>query len=447
MNGLQFPDGFLWGAATSAYQIEGAWDEDGKGESIWDRFSHSPYRVVNGDTGDTACDHYHRMADDVRLMKSLGLRAYRFSVSWPRVLPRGRGSVNPKGLGFYDRLVDALLAANITPTVNLFHWDLPQALQEVGGWPERDSTDWFADYARVMFGRLGDRVRLWITHNEPWVAAFLGYGSGEHAPGHCNYSEALQAIHHLLLSHGKAVQAFQQGGYRGEIGIVLNLDHFLPASDREADLAACQRVYDNNVTLLLGPLFQKRYPESYMEWAGPHRPRVQDSDLDLIGQPMDFLGINYYKSFSVAYAVNHPYLKAGLTPVSAPGYGLTEMRWGINPPGLAAVLLDVKAKYGDVTFYLTENGCALRDSPDASGFVADWGRVDFLRGHLIALHQAMQAGVKVRGYYVWSLFDNFEWAWGYVQRFGLVRVDFTTGQRIPKQSANWYSDVIRRNGI
>ena len=249
MSTLHFPDGFLWGAAASAYQIEGAWNEDGKGESIWDRFVHRPYNVLKGDTGDVACDHYHHMPQDVAMMKELGLQSYGFSISWPRVLPQGRGPVNEKGLDFYDRLVDNLLAADIIPKATLNHWDSPQALQDVGGWPNRDSVDWFADYAHVVFDRLGDRVTLWATHNEPWVVSFLGYAMGIHAPGSCDYSQAYQAAHHLLLSHGKTVQLFRQGGYKGEIGIVLNIEHFEPASEREADQAACQRVYEETANL------------------------------------------------------------------------------------------------------------------------------------------------------------------------------------------------------
>jgi beta-glucosidase len=391
----------LWGATTSAYQIEGAWNEDGKGEGIWDRFTHRPYNILNGDTGDVACNHYHRMPQDVALIKELGLFSYSFSVSWPRVLPLGRGAVNEKGFDFYNRLVDELLEAEILPVVTLNHWDYPQALEDAGGWPVRDSVDWFADYARVVFDRLGDRVTTWITHNEPWVVAFLGYAIGVHAPGLCDYSKAYQVVHHLLLSHGVTVQLFRQGGYKGEIGIVLNLEGYEPASEREADRAACQRVYEESASLFLDPLFNGHYPEMLFDWIGPHQPR----------------------------------------------WGQTEMGWGINPPGLTATLLDVKERCGDLKVFIAENGCALRDVPDETGFVADRGRVNYLSAHLQAALEAIDAGVNLGGYYVWSLLDNFEWSMGYGPRFGLVRVDYETGKRIPKQSAHWFSEVIKHNGI
>ncbi len=447
MSPREFPEGFVWGAATSAYQIEGAWNEDGKGESIWDRFTHRPYNVFNGETGDLACDHYHRMPEDVALMKAMGLQAYRFSISWTRVLPQGRGRENELGLDFYDRLVDELLAAGIQPNATLYHWDLPQALQDRGGWPERDSADWFADYAQVVFGRLGDRVPFWSTFNEPWVAAFLGYGTGLHAPGICDQSKAYQAVHHLLLAHGKTIQLYRQNSYRGKIGIVVDLNHMQPASEREADRAACQRVYQETTSLFLDPIFKGHYPELLFDWIGSHRPRIQGGDLAQINQPIDFLGINHYRTHAVSHAIDGSLLKASLPSISAPGWGRTERDWGINPQGLTAVLLDVKQHYNNPPVYLTENGCALPDEPDENGLVADWGRINFLRGHLHAILDALDAGVDLRGYYAWSLLDNFEWAMGYRPRFGLVRVEFDTGRRIPKQSAHWYSQVIQQNGL
>ena len=446
MSILQFPEGFLWGVATSAYQIEGAWNEDGKGESIWDHFVHRPYNVLNGDTGDVACDHYHHMPEDVALMKELGIKTYRFSIAWPRVLPQGRGAVNSRGLDFYDHLVDNLLAAGIVPNATLNHWDYPQALQELGGWPNRDSADWFADYARVVFDRLGDRVAFWATHNEPWVIAFIGYAWGVLAPGICDYSQAYQAIHHLLLAHGKTVQLFRQGGYKGQIGIVLNLGHFEPASDSDADRAACQRAYEENVALFMDPLFKGCYPQMLMDWIGPHAPRTQSGDMAVISQPIDFLGVNYYTTNAISFSPRG-LLKADSATVSTPGWGRTEMDWGINPPGLAALLLHIKEKYGNPEMYVTENGCALKDAPDEHGFVADWGRVNFLRDHFRAAHEAIQAGANLRGYYVWSLMDNFEWAMGFGPRFGILRVNYDTGARTPKQSARWYSQVIAQNGV
>ena len=444
---LRFPDGFVWGAATSSYQIEGAVNADGRGESIWDRYASRPGNILDGSNGATACEHYERMPQDVALMKSLGLNAYRFSIAWPRVLPQGTGAVNAAGLGFYDRLVDELLAAGIAPMATLYHWDLPQALQDRGGWANRDVAHWFSDYARVVWDRLADRVKQWATLNEPWCTAFLGHASGEHAPGHFNYAEAYQTVHHLLMAHGQAVQQFRQGGFGGEIGIVVNLDHFMAASPSAADEAALQRANDENCNLFLEPLYHGHYPQALLDWIGPHQPQVQAGDLELIRQPMDFLGINYYKTYQVGYAVNGGLLKLRSTPVSAPGMGLTTMGWGIYPQGLTALLQDVAQNFGSPQLYITENGCALADTPDANGFVADWGRVNYLRDHLHAAHAAIQAGVDLRGYYAWSLMDNFEWGWGYGPRFGMVRVNFETQQRIPKQSALWYSQAARGNGF
>jgi len=439
-----FPEGFLWGAATAAYQIEGAWDEDGKGESIWDRFVRRKYNVLNDDTGDVACDHYHLMPQDVALMKKLGMQTYRFSISWPRILPQGRGIVNEKGLDFYDRLVDNLLTVNILPNVTLNHWDFPQALQEIGGWPNRDSIEWFTDYARVVFDKLGDRVPMWSTHNEPWVIAFVGNAMGNHAPGLLDSSKAYQTAHHLLLSHGKTVELFRQGGYKGQIGIALNLGNFEPGSDSESDYAACQRAYEENVALFLDPLFLGRYPKMLFDWIGPHAPRIESGDLASINQPIDFLGVNYYATDFISYTVEGGLLKASRVPVSSPGWGHTEMGWGIHPAGLTAVLLNVKEKYANPTIYITENGCGYKEMPE---FVSDWGRVNFLRAHFLAAHDAIQAGVNLRGYYVWSLMDNFEWAKGYGTRFGIVRVNYETKSRTPKQSAHWYGEVIAQNAV
>jgi beta-glucosidase len=447
MSLLEFPKGFIWGAATAAYQIEGAWNEDGKGESVWDRFTHSPYKIYNGDTGDVACNHYHHMPQDVALMKELGLQTYRFSISWPRVLPAGRGPVNPKGLDFYDRLVDTLLAAGIVPNATLNHWDFPQALQEQGGWPNRDSAAWFADYARVMFDRLGDRVPLWATHNEPWVIAYMGHAFGDFAPGLADYSKAFQTAHHLLLAHGKAVQAFRAGGYNGEIGIVLDLQHGQPATPSEADRAACQRRYEMAHAIFLDPLFKGQYPPTLLEWIGSHAPRIESGDLEQINQPIDFLGVNYYMTMAIGFSHRGGLFKYDSNFISAPNWGETSMGWGINPPGLMASLVNLKENYGNPKVFITENGCAQPDVPDDTGFVADAGRINYLRAHLAVAHEAIQAGVNLQGYYVWSLMDNFEWAHGLSERFGLVRVDYPTGKRIPKQSARWYSRVIAQNGV
>jgi beta-glucosidase len=444
---FKFPKDFLWGGVTSAYQIEGAWNEDGKGESIWDRFVRWPAHVLNGDTGDRACDHYHRYAEDVALIKSLGIPCYGFTVSWTRVLPGGRGAVNQKGLDFYSRLVDELLAAGIQPKTTLFHWDLPQALQDLGGWPNRDTTDYFAEYARIVFDCLGDRVRMWATHNEPWVAAFLGHGTGVHAPGICDYSQAYQTAHHLLLAHGKAVQVYRQGGYGGRIGLILNLNGLAPASGREEDRAATQRVHDETHALFLDPVFKGEYPQALFDYIGPHQPKVQAGDLEAIHQPLDYLGLNHYNSDLVSFDLLGGLNKARLTPFSSPGWGQTEMGWGIHPAGLKGEVNYIKENYGNPALYLTENGCAMPDLPDQNGFVRDWDRIRFIQAHLQALHEAIQEGANVKGYFVWSIFDNFEWERGYSKRFGLVRIDFETLERIPKQSAHWYGRVIANNGF
>lgn len=443
----QFPAKFLWGAATAAYQIEGAWNEDGKGESIWDRFVHEPQRILNGDTGDIACDHYHQMPEDVALMQELGLQSYRFSVSWPRVLPEGRGMVNQKGLDFYDQLVDRLLDAGIVPNVTLNHWDLPQALQDLGGWPNRDCTDWFADYAGVMFDRLGDRVALWCTHNEPGIIAFLGHAYGVFAPGIADYSQAYQTAHHLLLSHGKAVQLFRQGGYAGEIGIVLSVSHYEPASDRPEDVAACDRAYQNGTALFMDPLFKGHYPEMLWNWIGSHQPKIDDGDLEIIRQPIDFLGANYYFTEAIAFKPWGGLLKLETTPISASCWGKTEMGWGINPAGFTKILRNFQENYGNPKMYITENGCAIKDIPNGDGYVCDRQRIMFIQEHLIAIHDAIQGGANVNGYYVWTLMDNFEWAHGFFPRFGLVRIDPQTGKRIPKESAFWYREAIAKNGV
>lgn len=447
MIALTFPKDFLWGVATSAYQVEGAYNEDGKGESIWDRFVRSDAHILNGENGNIACDHYHRMPQDVILFKELGIPCYSFTIAWTRVLPNGRGAVNPKGLDFYDRLTDHLLAAGIQPKATLYHWDLPQTLQEVGGWPHRDSPDWFADYAYVVFNRLGDRVKLWATHNEPWVAAFLGYAAGLHAPGICDYSQAYQAVHHLLLAHGKTVQVFRQGGYRGQIGLILNLNGILPASECNADVAAAQRIHDETHALFLDPVFTGAYPQRLFDFIGPHQPKVRQGDLEIIHQPLDFLGLNYYNTDVVAFDVYGGLNKAQIRPYSAPGWGYTDMGWGIHPGGLKNEILYVKEKYGNPPLYITENGCALLDVPAEDEFVVDWDRIHFIKAHLISLHEAIQSGADVRGYFVWSIFDNFEWERGYGPRFGLVRVNYETLKRTPKQSAYWYRDVVANNAI
>lgn len=441
-----FPQDFVWGVATSAYQVEGAWNEDGKGESIWDRFCHTPYRIANGDTGDIACDHYHRMPEDVALMKELGVKGYRFSIAWTRIFPDGKGKINPKGLDFYDRLVDELGKAGILANATLNHWDLPQALQDLGGWANRDTTDRFTEYARVMFDRLGDRVALWATHNEP-VVVTSGYLGGSMAPGLADASVAYRVAHHLNLAHGKTVQVFRQGGYPGKIGIVLDLQNYIPESDSEADVLATQRMLDHSHHLFLDPIFKRQYPQGLLEWLGTIAPQPQEGDMEIISTPIDFLGLNYYFTLKVRYEPWGGLLKAAARPFSAPMWSQTEMGWGVHPEGLTAILLKLRNHYGNPDIYITENGTAAPDQPDEHGFVQDRERIAYLRRHLIAAHDAIQQGVNLRGYFVWSFMDNFEWALGYRPRFGIVRVDYATQKRIPKLSAYWYREVIRQNAV
>lgn len=447
MDDGKFPEGFLWGAATSAYQIEGAWNEDGKGESIWDRFTHRPFTILNGDNGDVACDHYHRMHEDVNLMSELNLKTYRFSISWPRVLPHGHGQINEKGIDFYNRLVDHLLDVNIIPNATLYHWDLPQYIQDAGGWPNRDCADWFAEYANLVLNRLADRIPLWTTFNEPHAIAYNGYATGTLAPGIADYSKAYGAVHHLLLAHGKTVQLFRQEGYEGEIGTVMNFRNYLPASDKEADVAAFQRANDNWMSIFASPIFKGQYPVELFEWISAHKPHIHDGDMEIIHQPIDFLGVNYYFNREVAFDPNGGLLKLSMTPVSSQDWGYTALGWEKNPGGLTKVLLDIKDRYDNPKIYITENGCAVNETTNEGGFVDDSERIKYLQAHISATQDALHAGVNVGGYYVWSLMDNFEWAYGYEPRFGLVRIEYQDGRRIPKQSALWFSNVIANNGL
>jgi len=448
MTQLSFPKDFVWGAATASYQIEGAWDEDGKGESVWDRFSHQPYRILNADTGDVACDHYHHLSEDIDLIKDLGLQSYRFSISWPRIIPQGTGQIEPRGLDFYDRLVDQLLADDIVPMATLNHWDFPQVLQEKGGWPNRDSVDWFTEYAAVVFERLADRVPFWATHNEPHVVAFLGYADGHFAPGIASYAQAFQTTHHLLLSHGRTVQLYRELGYPGKIGIVLNLSTYHPQTDRPEDHAAARRSEDLVNNLFLDPIFKGHYPVNLMRWIGAMAPKVQDGDMAAISQPIDFLGINFYFGQLVKFQ-HRGLFKMDSTPNIDPGWGMTKKGWGICPSQLTELLLHLKDEYGNPPMYITENGTAIDGAVDETGFEDDQGRINYLRAHFQAAHKALSLGADLRGYYVWSLMDNFEWAEGYDLRFGLTRIDFESPdrKRTPKASYHWYRDVIKDNAV
>ncbi|HET9226959.1 MAG TPA: GH1 family beta-glucosidase [Thermoanaerobaculia bacterium] len=444
MSDRRFPEGFLWGAATSAYQIEGSPLADGAGPSIWQRFSHSPGLTKNGETGDVACDHYRRYEEDVRLMRDLGLNAYRFSVSWSRVLPEGKGRVNQGGLDFYRRLVDALLANGIQPNVTLYHWDLPAALDDRGGWLNPDIAGWFAEYASVMFKALDDRVQMWATLNEPWVVTDGGYLHGALAPGHKNLFEAPIASHNLLRAHASAVQVYRAEG-KHRIGLVVNIEPKDPASDRPEDLAAVARADAYMNRQYLDPVIHGRYPKEMKEIFGEAWPDFPQSDLDHIRQPLDFLGINYYTRSVTCNDPNALPVRAGRVRQTRHAY--TETDWEVYPPGLTNTLVWIKENYGDLPLYVTENGSAFYDPPTVDGGeLFDPLRVDYLRRHLLAAHDAMQKGVDLRGYFAWSLLDNFEWSLGYSKRFGIVHVDFETLRRTPKASARLYSEVIRSGG-
>ena len=444
-NSHRFPDTFLWGASTSAYQIEGSPLADGAGPSIWQRFAHSPGRTTNGDTGDIACDHYRRWRSDVTLMKELGLQAYRFSISWSRVFPEGTGRINEKGLDFYEHLVDALLDEGITPNATLFHWDLPAALDDRGGWLNRDVADWFGDYATAVFARLGDRVPMWATLNEPWVVTDGGYLHGALAPGHRNLYEAPIATHNLMRAHGRGVQAYRAESRKGQIGLVVNLEPKDAATDSREDRDAAQRgdAYMNRQ--YLDPVFLGKYPEELTDIFGDAWPEFSDEDMDLIGQKIDFLGINYYTRGVVR---NDPLaLPVRIAYVRQPEHAYTETGWEVHPPSLTRTLTWVTERYGKLPLYITENGAAIYDTPHViDGRVDDPIRVWYFREHIKAVHDAMEQGADVRGYFAWSLLDNYEWSLGFSKRFGIVHVNYETQERTPKASALFYREVIRSKG-
>jgi beta-glucosidase len=429
----QFPPDFLWGVATSSFQIEGAAREDGKGESIWDRFCRVPGAIADASNGDVACDHYHRLDSDLDLIASLGVDAYRFSVSWPRVQPDGAGAWNPKGLDFYERLVDGLLARGVKPFLTLYHWDLPQALQDRGGWAARDTAHRFVDYARGVQRRLGDRLAAIATHNEPQVVAVLGHEIGNFAPGIKSRKTAIQVAHHLLLSHGLASQALRADGCRAPLGIVINLAHVEPATDSPADLAKARMDDAGGRRWYLDPLFKGQYPQEVLDQLGADAPVVQAGDMATIATPLDYLGVNYYFRM-VASA-------GGSFDVKKGGLALTEMGWEIYPRGLTELLLTLHREYKLPPVYITENGGAFKD-PVVDGRIHDADRIDYLRTHIAAVAEAMRQGVPMAGYMVWSLMDNFEWASGYAKRFGIVHVDYATQRRTLKDSALWYREFL-----
>jgi beta-glucosidase len=454
----RFPEGFLFGAGTAAYQVEGAASEDGKARSIWDTFSHRPGAILHGDTGDIACDQYHRVTDDVALMADLGIGAYRFSVAWTRIQPQGAGAANGAGLDYYRRLVDLLLERGIVPAATLYHWDLPESLQRGGGWANRETAYRFSDYAAIVAGALGDRVAIWTTVNEPWVAAFVGHAAGTHAPGIRDLRQAVLSSHHLLLGHGLAARAVvEQVGSSATIGITLNLAPVTAASEDPVDVAAAQRLDAHLNRWFLDPVLRGSYPEllyaEYERIAGG--TFCHDGDLELIHGRNDFLGVNYYMprrvgGLAVTDAGDEPLdyeAWLGISEHPEEGLARTTKGWAIKPEGLTELLIGLHADYGEIPIYVTENGAAFADYVDPEGEVKDPERIAYLREHLVALHAAMAVGVDVRGYFAWSFLDNFEWADGYSQRFGLVFVDFGTERRIPKSSAHWFRGVVATNVV
>ena len=447
-----FPSGFVWGAATASYQIEGATGEDGRGESIWDRFSHTPGKTFDGDTGDVACDHYHRWREDLALMRELGLGAYRFSIAWPRVLPDGRGRVNSAGLDWYEALVDGLLAAGIAPFVTLYHWDLPQALQAEGGWANRATTDAFLAYVEAVARRLGDRVQHWITFNEPWVVAMAGHFQGRHAPGLRDLATALQVAHHELVAHGQAVPLLRSLSPRGQVGITLNLTQSRPASQAPEDVQAARYHDLHQNRWFLDPVFGRGYPADLCALYADRMPHTQPGDLEVAAVPLDFLGINYYSPTYLRAPREADEAQVGFAALTTDELHQLDLQTtNIGKPLTGAqpfmdLLVEVNASYRPARIYITENGAAT-DEQVEDGLVHDPLRVAYLEDHVRAVREALNLGVPVHGYFVWSLLDNFEWAWGYSMRFGIVRVDYPTQRRIVKDSGHWYRHLIVRNAV
>ncbi len=441
-----FPKDFIWGAATASYQIEGAANAGGRGPSIWDTFSHTPGNITLDHTGDVACDHYHRWREDIALMKQLGLNAYRFSIAWPRILPDGTGRVNPEGLRFYSELVDGLLEAGITPWVTLYHWDLPQPLEDRGGWPSRDIVQPFVEYTDVVTRHLGDRVKHWITLNEPHVFAFVGYGEGRHAPGKRSQIDAARASHHALLAHGEVIPVIRANVRDAVTGITLNMCKVYPVTSSEQDARAADLVDASLNRWFAGPVFGQGYPAELLTFYQSEVTFVEPGDMETIATPVDFLGINNYFPLYATANPLRPHGLSTLTPdqMAAAGHTMTEMGWPAVPQGLADLLVDVHEIYRPAAIYITENGAAFADEV-SSGAVHDPRRMEYLHSHLSALMDVVSRGVPLKGYFVWSLLDNFEWGHGYTKRFGIVYVDYETQQRIPKDSYHWYQKTIAAN--
>lgn len=445
MSKIQFPKGFKWGAATASYQIEGAYQEDGRGLSIWDTFSHTPGNVLNGDTGNVACDSYHRYEEDIEIMKELGIDTYRFSVAWPRIFPNGTGEVNQKGLDFYHRFVDKLLENGIEPMCTLYHWDLPQALQDKGGWDNRETIEAFVQYSEVMFKEFNGKIKKWITFNEPWCVSFLSNFIGVHAPGNKDLQLATNISHHLLVAHGKSVIKFRELGIEGEIGYAPNVTWLEPFSNKQEDIDACQRATAWFVEWFFDPVFKGSYPDFMVDWFKKKgvELHIQEGDLEIISQPIDFLGVNYYTGNVARYKENEGLFDCENVDM---GYDKTDIGWFIYSDGFHHVLNHISKEYGNIPIYITENGACYNDGVE-DGKVHDQRRINYLSKHLTQLNRCIASGVNVQGYLTWSLLDNFEWAEGYSKRFGIVHVNFDTLERTKKDSYYWYKNVVAGNGF
>jgi beta-glucosidase len=444
MTKVDFPEGFVWGCATASYQIEGAWNEDGKGESIWDRFCHEPGHIKNGDTGDVACDHYHRYREDIALMKEMGLKGYRFSISWPRIFPQGKGSINQKGLDFYSRLIDDLLAAGITPFPTLYHWDLPQALQDEGGWDNRDTAQHFADYCATVVNHLADRVKRWMVFNEPWIFTIAGYLAGILAPSIRDPDMFLRTTHVVNLAQGLAVRALRATGKVDAVGTAFSMPWSCPASDSAEDRAAAERWHNFCNVWFLETVQNGRYPDAYVGGFDPERLGVRAGDMEIMKAPLDFIGINLYSRDVVGNAPEDKNL--GVRRVEIADVERTDLGWEVYPEAIHNVIMRIWNDYR-LPIYITENGCSYSDGPDEKGVVKDDRRIKFLTGYIGQVGRAIKEGADVRGYYHWTLTDNFEWAQGYSERFGLIHLDFATQKRIIKNSGYWYRDVIAANAL
>ncbi len=442
---VAFPSGFLWGAATSSYQIEGAWKEDQKGESIWDRFTHTPGKVDRDENGDVACDHYHQLFEDVALMKEIGLTSYRFSISWPRIQPTGKGKLNRAGLDFYDRLIDELLMADIRPLPTLYHWDLPQALEDTGGWENRDVAGCFADYAAEIAKALGDRLSVCTIFNEPWIFTALGYLSGTHAPGKQGFGHFARAAHTVCLAQGDAFRAMKAAKPRIELGTAFSMSHCEPASDTGSDREAAERYHRFINAFFLEPALLGRYPDAFLSGLPAQEMEIKPGDLLRCRADFDFIGINLYTRTLVAAAPDNPHL--GAEPGGRREGPLTDMGWEVWPSALHDMIMRITRDYNAPVIEVTENGCAYADGPDKFGRVKDDQRIEYHRGYIAGVARAIEQGARVRAYHAWSLMDNFEWAHGYSKRFGLIHVDFETLERRLKDSARWYAQLIRRNGF